>query len=125
MHVELLIRVAHPDSGPFVTAKEFVLRALHEPAWGYDDSFAYRAEGPLGDAVDSDQVLDEDWCRAHVDQYIARVDIIETRNLPLAEDAFERTDTRPSAHYAVQVTEARWLAHLETGQSWHSAAYCD
>lgn len=71
--VTIEVRQAHPDAGAFPESRGFALRLLHDQAWKLDAGFNYQACGPLGEAFNSRQVLDEAWLNANVDRFIAEV----------------------------------------------------
>ena len=114
--VKLRLVSAHPDAGPFGTDKVFALRVLHEPSTEFNDDFETVGIGPLGDAVDEEDLLGEEWAKKHAPEYIASVKV-EPDDLPVEVPV----DT--VATYEIEVTDPKWLEHLESGQRWHSAAF--
>lgn len=91
--VTVEVRQAHPDAGVFPDSRAFALRLLHDQAWKLGAGFKYQACGPLGEACNSRQVLDEAWLYANVDRFIAEI---------AAED--------PAAKALDEVTVARRVA---------------
>ncbi len=71
--VTVEVRQAHPDAGAFPESRTFALRLLHDQAWKLGAGFKYQACGPLGEACDSRQVLDEAWLNANVDRFITEI----------------------------------------------------
>jgi hypothetical protein len=114
--VKLRIVSAHPDAGRFGTDKVFALRVLHEPSTEFNDDFETVGIGPLGDAVDEDDLLGEAWATEHAPEYIASVEV-EPDDLP------EAVPVDTVATYEIEVTDPKWLEHLEAGQQWRSAAF--
>ena len=88
--VTALVRQAHPDAGAFPESRAFALRILHEPAWKLDSGFNYQALAPLGQACDSQQVLDETWLNANVDRFIAEVVVEDSAATTLDEATVTR-----------------------------------
>ena len=114
--IKLRLISAHPDAGPFGTDKVFALRVLHEPSTEFNDDFETVGIGPLGDAVDEDDLLGEEWAKENAGEYISSVKV-EPDDLP-AEVPVDTVAT-----YTVKTTDPKWLEHLEAGQKWHSAAF--
>ena len=92
------------DAGPFQDRPAFALRVLHLPALDIAPTGELAPTGPLGEAVSEGDVHDEAWMAAHAAEYVAGV----------------RHD---DGRYEIEMTDARWLAHLSPGQTWRSAAY--
>lgn len=153
-NVELGVRVAHPDAGPFPRSPVFALRVLHEDSQAVGDDFEDIPKGPLGE-LSGDDVRDEDWAAEHVASYVRSVEVRvegpafmddKTARQRVAqtllgaglspgearwEAAFDAEWRRfwsepaglPLAIYKVEMTDPKWLAHLEVGARWRSAAW--
>jgi hypothetical protein len=113
---ELRARVerAHGDAGAFAQDPAFALRTIYEPARAIDSSGRLAAIGPLGEAVSEADIYDDEWLRSNAADYISHVSV----GLPEDADAVGAV-----AHYVVTATSARWMEHLQSGQSWRSAAF--
>jgi hypothetical protein len=114
--VKLRIVSAHPDAGRFATDKVFALRVLHEPSTEFNDDFETVGIGPLGDAVDEDDLLSESWAKENAPTYIASVRVTP-------DDLPEQVPVDTVATYEIEVTDPKWLEHLEPAQQWRSAAF--
>jgi hypothetical protein len=114
--VQLTLVSAHPDAGPFGTDDVFALRVLHEPAFELDENLEYKGLCPLGEAVTYDEVMDDDWAKENASRFVASVEV-EPADLPV------EVPTGTVAEYDIEVTDQKWLEHLEAGQTWHSAAF--
>lgn len=150
------VRAIHPDSGEFSDGKKFAFRLIYDPAYRYGPGLAREACGPLGEAVQVEQIFDDAFLDGNVDRFLERVTVRDVRNAPLDVealredidrelsargvrrdagaawseawqerwDAFWRDPARlPAATYEIDVTDPRWIAHLELGSQWESAAY--
>lgn len=106
--VTLHVVRAHPDAGGFHADPVFALRLLHEPAIELDDDYEPVPAGPLGAAVDEDALLSESWAAEHAPAYVAGVAVESAGDV---------------ATYTIAVTDSKWLAHLEPGRRWRSAAF--
>lgn len=114
---------------PLPDDPSFFLRALHDDAEGH----------PLGERVTVDQILDEDWVDAETWRFIESAELRASRNDPLSpqawaelprsfprnqgEGCFADEDLMVQGDFDVRVTDARWLAHLDLGTCWETAAY--
>lgn len=150
------VRAIHPDSGEFIDSKKFAFRLIYDPAYRYGRGLVREACGPLGEAVDLEQIFDDAFLDGNVDRFIERVTLGGVRNAPLDVEAvrneidrtlsargvrrddgaawsaawqerwnaFWRDPARlPTATYEIDVADPRWIAHLELGRRWLSAAY--
>jgi hypothetical protein len=113
---KLTLVSVHPDAGPFGKDAVFALRVLYDTAYEFTEPFESRGLCPLGDAITYKQVGDEDYAAEHAKDFIESVDV-QPDDLPdeLPEDT--------EAHYAIKVTDPKWIEHLEPGKTWRSAAY--
>jgi hypothetical protein len=114
--IRLSLESVHPDAGPFGTDDVFALRLLHDTAFEFDAQLNYKGTSPLGEAVTYDELEDEEWAHENASKYVSAVDV-EPDDLP------EEVPTGTVAEYDIEVTDPRWLEHLETGQTWNSAAF--
>jgi hypothetical protein len=78
--VRLAVRVADADAGPFETGNAFVLRMLYEPATGLDSNYKDTAFGPLGEAIEEDQIYDDDWLAKHGAEFLRSVELADVVN---------------------------------------------
>jgi hypothetical protein len=115
-HIKLNLETVHPHAGPFGTDDVFALRLLHNQAFDFDEHLNYEATSPLGEAVTYDQQEDTEWARENASRFIASVKV-EPSDLP------SQVPTGTTAVYDIEVTDPKWLEHLEAGQTWDSAAY--
>jgi hypothetical protein len=86
--VELGVRVAHPDAGPFPRSPVFALRVLFEDSQALGDDFEDVPKGPLGE-LSGDDVRDEDWAAAHAGEFIAALEVT-TQGPAQVDDGFAR-----------------------------------
>jgi hypothetical protein len=154
--VTVEVHAIHPDSGEFSNTKKFAFRLIYDESYGYGPGSVREARGPLGEAVQLEQIFDDAFMDANVDRFIERVTVGSLRNAPLDVEALRarfdrevaargiRREDRgawstawealwdafwsdpaqqPSATYAIDVTDPRWIAHLDVGTHWESAAY--
>lgn len=154
--VTVEVHAIHPDSGAFSDAKKFALRLIYDESYGYGPGPVREARGPLGEAIQLEQMFDDAFLDANVGRFIDHVAVDSLRNAPLDVEALRarfdhevaargiRRDDRaawnaawealwdgfwsdpvqrPSAAYTIDVTDPHWIAHLEVGTAWESAAY--
>jgi len=84
--VRLAVTLLHPDAGPFQTEKAFAIRMLFEQATEMNDDFERVARGPLGTAIDVEQVHDDAYLAAHVGDFISKVEVSNVQNEGLDRD---------------------------------------
>ncbi|MEU5208392.1 hypothetical protein [Streptomyces sp. NPDC020742] len=96
-----------------------------------------RWDGPLGELITVDRILDQDWVDSHARWFIDDVERISCDNYPPTEDHFARLhdfyyeraggwqdeDLLVQGQYTVHVTDPRWTQPLRPGDSWGTAAY--
>ncbi len=114
--IELTLVTLDSDAGPFAADAGFALRLLHGPAFEVDEYLSYRGTSPLGEAVTLDETQGERWMRENASRFVAAVSV-EPQGLP------DEVPTGTKARYEIEVTDAKWLEHLSTGQTWASVAY--
>ena len=66
--------------------------------------------------MSEDNVYSGRWMRENAERFVASVRI-EEPDLP------REAPVGAIATYVIEVTDARWLDHLEEGRHWHSAAF--
>lgn len=112
---------------PLPDDPSFFLRILGERT---DD------RGPLADLVSLFRA-DEAWVDENTWRFVADVARTETRNFPVRDEdwasyadfyqaragRWQDEERLVQADYDVRVTDARWLAHLVTGESWGTTSY--
>lgn len=156
VHIVILLRAIHPDSGSFGKSKKFVFRLLYDLAFDYGPGLVLETRGPLGEVVALERLSDDDFLEENVDRYVSQVVIEDIRNAPFEVDElrsridrqliasglapddqtswnaawnarwqafWEDHEGLPTATYKIDVTDPRWIAHLERGSRWESAAY--
>lgn len=81
-----------------------------------------------------DDILNEDFVQENSSRFIKSVNIKDLKNYPrdvnfdeMSEDEFdaywENEEGLPQATLVIQVTDPKWIAHLESGMEWETAAY--
>lgn len=75
-----------------------------------------------------ENIQDRNFVIAQQSQIIAAVALLETANYPAdsyppGEVDWGDAATLPRAVLEITVTEPRWIAHLQAGMMWDSAAY--
>ena len=111
-----------------------------------DDSFFFRIlwdkgdtrfgkGGPIGDEVSVDQICEEAWVDNNTFRFIKNVEQIARTNFPLKDykdyadfyyernGSWEDEDKLVQATYEIEVTDAKYIDHLNTGMSWGTTAY--
>ncbi len=120
--VMLQITIVHVDEDSFCLEPNCVLQMLWQAGGPWNPS-----EVPLHAEMSVGQLLDPAWLLANTARFIASVKPVGGDRQPAssgeaAADA-SRGSGQPSAAAKVVVTDPRWLAHIEPGQSWDSAPY--
>lgn len=125
--VALQLIIIHPDQQRFYTTRSFALQLLWEPthlSYQHDGETVYRhAPSALGQAITVEAIQDRDFVIAQQGQIIASVALLETVNYPLGAVDWDDAATLPRAVLEITVTEPHWIAHLQAGMTWDSAAY--
>jgi hypothetical protein len=101
----------------------FFLRVLWDNA--RDDG------GALREALNADQVLDEDWVDANAWLFVERFQRLATRNHPMSDEDFDRgvvagwndDDSLVRADYDVWMTDPRWLPPGPQSRVWWTTSY--
>ena len=126
VEVKLRVTIVYEDTWdtPNADAKGFFLMVLWDNVWGYGE----RPNAPLGDAISIDDITSWEFRRDNETQFIAAVERLESHNFPVEDNpAYEADewdyDQLPYTDYRLTVTDARWIAHVEPGQSWGTTAY--
>lgn len=88
--VRLLVRSIHPDAAAFPTSKEFALRLIADRAFRFDESGAYVALGPLGEALAPNSYWNDEVMRQSADGFIASVHLSDVQNAPFDEESSRR-----------------------------------
>ncbi|MFG3257109.1 tetratricopeptide repeat protein [Streptomyces sp. NPDC048172] len=122
------------DEGLLPDDPSFFFRVLCEAA---DTVIGYRY-GPLTDVVTFGEYFDDDWVDRNTYRFVARVERVAVRNLPVDKDTLEWLPTYDGecdgrgwpdekrlaqGDYEVRVTDARWLEPLRVGDCWDTGNY--
>lgn len=83
-YIDLLVKLDHPDAGPFPQDKNFALQLLLHEAYDFDKNYERIPNGPLGRAISHEKHQPYD-LEELVDIYIKDVLIYEAKNLPWDE----------------------------------------
>lgn len=135
--VTLRVFVVYYDTGykshqPLPTDHSFFLRIL----WDQGDT-RFGGGGPIGDEIDVDHFLDEQWIDANTYRFVKSVNQVSTKNFPLADNDYEdyhdfyyerdnkweNEEKLVQADYEIIVTDEKYIQHLSTGLSWGTTAY--
>jgi Leucine-rich repeat (LRR) protein len=105
--VEINVTQVHPDAGGFSATKNFALQMFYGSLHSWDNT------APKGGSLDQeftqDDFFNDDFLRSVCHDYIASVKISKK--------------TKDSAHYSIEATDEKWVAHLAAGMSWSNADY--
>ncbi len=135
--VELEVRQVHPDAGALVESSVLALRMLFEAAESGD---------ALAEALSFEDQQDDETMARRVTEFIKKCTLVvkrpsldqdqmneALRRSGVAEDDLEeayQAEYSSSAAklaglgvFTVTATDAKWIAHLQKGRSWDSAAY--
>ena len=130
--VTLQLVIIHPDQQRFYTTRSFALQLLWEPthlSYQQAGKTVYQHDpSALGQALTVENIQDRDFVLAQQAEFIAAVALLETINYPAdnypsSEVDWDDVATLPRAVLEITVTEPRWIAHLQAGMTWDSAAY--
>ncbi len=125
--VTLQLVIIHPDQQRFYTTRSFALQLLWEPthlSYEFEGERVYHhAPSALGQTLTVEHLMDAEFVIAHQAHFIASVALLETANYPPESLDWDDEESLPRAVLEITVTEPRWLAHLQAGMAWESAAY--
>ena len=120
-----MISAEQPD---FYDSKSFALALLYDPIVREQV-----ADAPLAKAVTFENTLEIDWLETHLDEYVRSTRLFDVVNHPRTVDLstlsakqqrdFWKSGTAPQASLEIAVTDPRWIAHLQRGDQWETAAY--
>jgi len=118
--VVLAVQVVASEPVPIPNDLSFALGLLRD---------ACNAKAPLAREVSGDDLRDEGWASANTSRFVRAVRRSKVANAP--PKAAVPSPTHPywrrgkfmRAELRIQVTDPRWLAHLDRGTVWRSRAY--
>ena len=129
-HVDLAVTVVHPDAGAVPDDLSFAFRILYDPFIDYSLNEKPPVVGaPLGKEMDLDDYLEEGFIAMNAAGFVASSTLIGEENHPppyYGDEGYEEfwENGGPStATLRVVPTHPGWIAHLEAGMSWDTAAY--
>jgi len=119
--ITLRATIINPEEPDFYKAPSFALMLL------YDSTLGWKHEkSELRKAILPEQMLNPKWLAQESSKYISRIEISGWRNYPASpEQDFSGSslDSLPHATIQIQVSSPAWIAHLEAGEEWESAAF--
>jgi hypothetical protein len=109
--VTVEVRAIHPDSGEFSDSKKFSLRLIYDETFRYGPGSVREICGPLGEAVQPEQIFDEAFLDGNVDRFIEHVTLRNVRNAPLDVEALhDKIERELSARKVRRDDRAAWRA---------------
>ena len=119
----IYVETTHPDVAWIAIKKNVALQMI----WDALDTSEINDE-PLGEALTSTDMGDVYYLTAQEDHFISAVKALEANQHPAKADldyidVDPETGALPQALLEIQVTDARWIAHITAGQTWTSAAF--
>jgi hypothetical protein len=134
--VRLRVFVTYYDADEYDQAlldgdPSFFLRVL------WDEADTRPEDGaPLRERVSLDEILDEDWVDGNTWRFVARYEVVASKNVPFTRTDiaglparsydlhwFTGEESLVQTDYDVWVTDPRWLAHLSLGRNWTTSSY--
>ena len=92
--IDLEVVLAHPDAGAFPADPAFALLLLTAEAYDFDQNHDRVPNGPLGERIDFESSYLPGDVSGRTDEFIAAVDVYETRGFPWDEEtAHEKIDS--------------------------------